>query len=66
MKEVAMNTQKAQGKSDERREETDEYAMVSITPPPKAEVSQKNLVAISSLPAFAQGAFSTTKHLNKI
>ena len=66
MKEVAMNSQKADGKNDIKKEETDDWAMVSIAPPPKAEVSLKNLVPISSLPEWAQGAFRSTKHLNKI
>lgn len=61
-----MNSSKTDGKNDIKKEETDDWAMVSIAPPPKAEISLKNLVPISSLPAWAQGAFRTTKHLNKI
>ena len=65
-REVGMNSQKTEGKNDITKTENDDFAMVSITPPPKADVSQKNLVPIASLPDYAQGAFKTTKHLNKI
>jgi replicative superfamily II helicase len=39
---------------------------VQITPPPKDPIDKKDLVAIASLPPWAQKAFGTTSHLNTI
>lgn len=47
-------------------EDNDEYRFVQITPPPKDPIDKKDLVAISSLPVWAQKAFGTTSHLNTI
>ena len=47
-------------------EENDDWRRVTITPPPKAAGATKDLLPVTSLPKFAQGAFKTTKHLNQI
>ena len=56
----------ASSKSEVRTEETDDWKFVEITPPPKPPVDKTSLIAVDSLPKFAQGAFSSTKHLNRI
>ena len=48
------------------QEKNDEWDYVQITPPPKEPVKTQGLVEISSLPKYAQPAFSNTKHLNRI
>ncbi len=47
-------------------EDNDEYRFVQITPPPKKAIDKKDLIAISSLPVWAQKAFGSTTHLNTI
>jgi hypothetical protein len=47
-------------------EDNDEYRFVQITPPPRENIDKKNLVAVSSLPVWAQKAFGSTTHLNTI
>ena len=54
------------GESKVTTEDNDDWRYVSIAPPPKAELSRKGLVPVASLPKFAQGAFSSTQHLNQI
>lgn len=53
-----------EGKSQIVTEDNDDYKFVSITPPPKAPVPKTGLVAINSLPKFAQQAFGSASHLN--
>ena len=54
------------GQSKQVVEECDDWKFVSIEPPPKTEISKKNLVPIQSLPLFAQKAFKNATHLNQI
>lgn len=54
------------GKSQIKTEENDDWKYVEITPPPKPPIDKSNLVKISSLPRFAQEAFKSATHLNRI
>ena len=55
-----------QNKSDIKTEENDDWKYVQITPPPKPPLDKADLVEIKKLPKFAQEAFKSTTHLNRI
>ena len=54
------------GKAEITTEENDDWKYVTIAPPPKPPLDKANLVKVTSLPKFAQEAFKTATHLNRI
>ena len=55
-----------EARSEIKTDECDDWKFVSIAPPPKPPLDKAKLVAIGALPKFAQEAFRSATHLNRI